>query len=360
MEYQPARVVMPGIILKRELAERGWSQKDLAEIMDRPAQAINEIIKGAKQITPKTACELAQAFGTSPEFWMNLEMNYQLHKNSLTVEDQQIARRSWLYRYLPVKELIKRQWIKGSPDVGELEKRICSFLEIESIEKLPELTVSLRQSSNRLPETSPVITWVKRVENLVRYQNVKDYDPQLFKQSIPNLLELSSELEKLKDVPNFLNNLGVYFIIVPHLTKTFLDGASFIFNGHPVIALTLRYDRIDSFWFTLLHEAAHIVLGHEGCLDYFDQQDKNSQEQEADQLASEWLINQSDLKYFIDSKAPYISKNDVIHFASDHDRHPGIILGQLHKSRAVSYKNLRGLLVKVSPYLMDWIDRPEN
>jgi addiction module HigA family antidote len=75
----PARVTPPGVILKRELEARGWTQNDLAEIMGRPSQAISEIIRGTKQVTPETALELAQAMGTSPEFWTNLEINYRLH-----------------------------------------------------------------------------------------------------------------------------------------------------------------------------------------------------------------------------------------------------------------------------------------
>jgi addiction module HigA family antidote len=75
---RPARAIAPRRILTRELEARGWTQKDLARIMGRPTQAINEIIKGAKQITPETALELAEAFGTSAELWTNLEAQYRL------------------------------------------------------------------------------------------------------------------------------------------------------------------------------------------------------------------------------------------------------------------------------------------
>jgi addiction module HigA family antidote len=76
-ELRPARVVPPGRILSRELEARGWTQRDLAGIVGRPVQAINEIIQSKKQITPETALQLAAAFGTSPEFWTNLEVNCQ-------------------------------------------------------------------------------------------------------------------------------------------------------------------------------------------------------------------------------------------------------------------------------------------
>lgn len=75
----PARVTPPGGMLKRKLEARGWTQKDLVEIMGRPPQAISEIVRGAKQITPETAIELAEAFGTSAELWTNLEANYRLY-----------------------------------------------------------------------------------------------------------------------------------------------------------------------------------------------------------------------------------------------------------------------------------------
>lgn len=74
-----ARVPSPGRILSRELEARGWTQKDLAEITGRPIQTINEIIQAKIQITPETALDLGEAFGTSAKFWTNLETKYRLH-----------------------------------------------------------------------------------------------------------------------------------------------------------------------------------------------------------------------------------------------------------------------------------------
>ena len=59
----------------------------------------------------------------------------------------------------------------------------------------------------------------------------------------------------------FLNKHGIYFFIEKHLPKTHLDGAVFLLkNNCPVIVLTLRFDRIDNFWFCLFHELAHLKL----------------------------------------------------------------------------------------------------
>jgi HTH-type transcriptional regulator/antitoxin HigA len=77
---RPFRPVSPGEILRDELAARGWTQRELARKIHRPIQAVNEIVNGHKQITAETALRLAEAFGTSAEFWMNLEVGYRLDR----------------------------------------------------------------------------------------------------------------------------------------------------------------------------------------------------------------------------------------------------------------------------------------
>ena len=70
--------IPPGELLEEELEARGISQRDLARQAGRPAQAINEIIRGKKRITPETALDLERVLGTPASFWLNLESNYQL------------------------------------------------------------------------------------------------------------------------------------------------------------------------------------------------------------------------------------------------------------------------------------------
>ena len=70
----------PGDYIQEEIEERGWSQSDLARIMGRPVQVINEIIHGRKAITARTARELEAALGSSAELWMNLETSYRLYQ----------------------------------------------------------------------------------------------------------------------------------------------------------------------------------------------------------------------------------------------------------------------------------------
>ncbi|QLE54905.1 HigA family addiction module antitoxin [Nostoc sp. TCL26-01] len=357
----PARVPTPGKILSRELEARGWTQKDLAEIIGRPVQTINEIIRGTKQITPETAIELSQALGTTAEFWTNLEAKYRLHlavkEKKHEEKEQSITRKSQLYTILPMSEIIKNGWIKKTDSIDSLEQQICNFFSIHSLDEIPKLSVNFRCSEHRKPEDISRIVWVKRVENLAKQQKIRSFDRTKLENAIPEILACAEKVENIVLIPKLLGDLGVHFVIVPHLSKTYLDGAALYLESNPVIALTLRYDRIDSFWFTLLHELAHIFLGHKGSyLDNLDALEENEEEIEANQKAAEWLIHPQPYQDFIIRSKKVFSRKAIEEFAQTQSRHPGIILGRLQYDKLVPHKNLRVLLVKVSPFFQNSTD----
>ena len=356
----PARVSPPGRILKRELEARGWTQKDLAEIMGRPHQTINGIINGNKQITSETALELADALGTSAELWTNLESKYRLHlakkERKHSSNDSNITRKSRLYSLVPVPEMVKRGWLAAADSVEEMEGQVCRFFNISCIREKPQLALSCRQAEDRTPKTSAQVAWARRVENIAREQIVPKFDRKRLGAAIPEILSYASTLEDIDLVSKKLRSLGVRFIILPQLSKTFLDGAAFYLEDEPVIALTLRYDRIDNFWFTLMHEVGHVVAGHKGSyLDDMDNLEVNQEETEANQLAASWLLDEQALMSFVRNTKPYFSEKKVLDFAKLQQRHPGIVVGRLQRNGDLSYKNLNKLKVKVKRHLTEQI-----
>lgn len=365
-ELRPAEVCPPGQILLEELEARGLTQKDLATIIDRPIQTVNEIIKGVKQITPETALQLAEALETSPDLWLNLENNYRLYlarqQKDSDKGNQTISRRSLLYQLLPIQEMFRRFWIKPTDSTDELEQEVCKFLGITSLDDYPkQIGVNFRYTSSRKPQAKAQIAWVKRVQQLAKQQSVAKYDREALKTAIPELLNYSAEAEAVSRVIPFVAGLGVRFVIVPHLPKTYIDGAAFYVDDQldqPAIALTLRYDRIDAFWFNLMHELAHIVSGHQGIiLDNMEDGDINEQEREANKKARDWLIDPNAFEGFVQSAAPTFPKTKIEQFADSQGRHPGIILGRVQREYK-GYQYLRKLLVPVKTYLEDWIDVP--
>lgn len=360
---QPARAVSPGEIIEMELEERGWTQRDLAEIMNRPPQAISEIIRGVKQITPETALELAQAFGTSAELWINLEARYrlQLARQQGGDGNSGIARRSRLCSLLPITDMLRRGWLRQSDPAEILERDVRALLNGDPEHVLA--TVHFRHSEDRGPVHGAQVAWVARVRQVAARQEVPPFAHDRVEQAIPALRQLAARPEQVAEVPGLLQSFGIRFVIVPVLPKTYIDGVLCDAETAPIIALTLRYDRIDSFWFTLFHELAHLVLGHHTLhLDNLESKtlEKDEQEIAANQQAQAWIVDQDILNRWITQTRPYFSQHAIEQCAAEQGLHPGILLGQLMKNKAVTYKHLRKLLVKVRPYLEEWIDYGEH
>lgn len=357
---RPARAISPGKIILNELDARGWSQQDLASIMGRPEQMLSEIIHAKKQITAETAHQLAKAFGTTPDFWLNLEMQYQLNQIAKQNQNQEIERRSRLYRLAPISEMIKRGWIRASDSINELEQAYCRFFNVQAIDIQPQMAVRLRAPADRGPQERAIIAWVRQAERLAFEQTVPVYNRKAFDDLLKNLLSHANNVEDIGKIPGLLLNHGIHFVIVPHLSKTYLDGAAFWINHNPVIALTLRYDRIDTFWFTLMHELAHIYHNHK--IVHVDQlfgreaEDSGKEEVIANQQAAEWLIPQPEFNEFIDSNSPRFSRKCIEQFSEIINRHPGIVIGQLMHAGIIKYSSMREYLVKVSPMLEGWIE----
>jgi HTH-type transcriptional regulator / antitoxin HigA len=349
----PARVSPPGQIISRELAAREWTQKDLAQIINRPEQTISAIVNGTKQITPETALELASAFGTSAEFWTNLESNYRLFLARAARKNDEIERKSKLYKFAPIAEMAKRGWINLEDSIDGLERQLFTFFEIDSLEAMPSFQSNFRCSREKTPATISQLAWLKRVESIANSQTLPPFDLLIFKAKISDILSLNIDPANISILPQQLMDVGVHFVVVPHLQKTYLDGATFWLNDRPVIAMTLRYDRIDYFWFTLMHEIAHVWLEHEGCfLDDIKNIEDTPIEREADNKAADWLVSQDVLAGFLTSNRR-LSKEAISEFARSQNIHPGIIVGRLQKIGKVPYQHHRKFLVNVRQYLSD-------
>lgn len=130
-----------------------------------------------------------------------------------------------------------------------------------------------------------------------------------------------------------LSELGIILVILPHLPGTHLDGAALLRprDGTPVIALTLRRDRIDNFWFTLIHEFAHVAFHLTDDRTYiFDDLDIGSSdeiENHADRLAGTALIPDEHWEAF-DCKGTFMSVADILAFARRMEVHPAIVAGR--------------------------------
>jgi HTH-type transcriptional regulator/antitoxin HigA len=153
---------------------------------------------------------------------------------------------------------------------------------------------------------------------------------------IQTLVSLSVTDDGPRQARDYLNKAGIALLALPHLAHTYLDGAVFMVDGRrPVIALTLRYDRLDNFWFVLLHELGHLKLGHLSgdqawIADDLELPDNDlKQEVEADNFAARMLLP---VDFSLDTH-PKITPLEVLRYASGHGVHPAIVAGRIQHTK---------------------------
>jgi HTH-type transcriptional regulator/antitoxin HigA len=358
-DCKPAEVFPPGEFIRDELEERGWTQADLAKIMGRPLPAVNEIILGKRSITPETAITLGSAFGTSAELWLNLESAFQLSK--IDPEDQgAIRERAKLFESAPVKDLERRGWIKATRKITDLRHELSHFCDLPEIEKLRAAAKSSIQSTDLTPEQ---FAWCVRALRLARSVPAKKFTRNSLESGIPKLRALADFPENVRYIPKCLSDMGIRLVVIEHLPKSKIDGAALWLGDDwekPVVALSLRYDRIDSFWHTLFHELSHIrhrdsyiidvdLVDADRCL---SNEVVSEIEKRANEEAADMLIPKEKLQSFILRTRPFYYTERINQFANLLKIHPGIIAGQLQFKNEIKWAANRAMLVKVRHILI--------
>lgn len=354
----PAEVFPPGEFLREELEARGWTQADFAEILGRPPRLVSEIIGGKRAISPETAQGLGDALGVDPQFWLNLESAYQLSR--VRQPDVNVAKRARLFQKAPIKELVRRRWIKASENAEELEASLLKFFGVTSLDQEPEIYPHAARKSSSYKEVTPALfAWLYRARQLARLVQAAPYSEERFPELIARLRSLLSAPEEIRNVARVLSEFGIRLVIVEHLSDTKVDGATLWLDGEPVIALSLRFDRIDYFWFTLFHELGH-VKARDGLstdtvpvdTDLVGQgarkpEEKPLGERVADSFAMECIVSQEKLDNFIARIRPLYSKEKIRGFAAVNEIYPGLVIGQLQYRGEIPYAHSRDMLTRV-------------
>lgn len=352
-----AEVFPPGEFLKEELEARGWSQIELAEVLDRPPRVVSEIISGKRAITPETAKGLGDALGTGAQFWMNLESAWQLSK--VSAEENSVARRSNLYSKFPVKDMIKRGWIRATDNLDVLEKQFADFFQISSINDEPAFPHAAKKTSYANVSIQQK-AWFWKAYHLAMGIQVAKYSSASLQVAIRELRACMEDVEEIRKVPQILAKAGVRFVIVEALPGSKIDGVCFwLDKSSPVIALSLRFDKVDIFWHSLMHELDH-VEHKEGMeepvvdenLGVDDELQMPANEIRANDNAASNLISQDEMTGFIARVNPLFSEQKIIGFAKRIGVHPGIVVGQLQHRGLLPWSALTKFKEKIRPSLV--------
>lgn len=324
-ERRPAEVFPPGEFIKEELEARGWTQEDFAAIIEKPLPTVNQIINGKKAIIPEVAKRIAAAFGNSPQFWMNLESSWQLYKSTPADEDQ-IRDTAKLYELLPIREMQRRGWIKQTQSPDELKRAVDVFFGDESLAK------AARMSATSEEACAAATAWCHRSFLVAQLVQADKFTRSKIPNLIKHLRPLFAEPEEVRHVPRMLAEYGIRFVLVEHLHGTKLDGACVSDSeSRPVISLSLRYGRLDSFWFTLIHELAHIYYedGRRCDVALLESTPEDDTEIRANGFAGSTLVPSEQMESFVLRTTPLYTASKIVNFSRRMGVHPGIVVGQL-------------------------------
>jgi HTH-type transcriptional regulator/antitoxin HigA len=287
---------------------------------------------------------------------MNLDSAYRL-ANSQPV-DEKVARRSKLYSRFPVRELMKRNWIEPSDNLDVVEHRVCRFYRIKNIDEQPEFAhaakVTKADAVNYDERNELQWAWLFRAKELAEAAHSSPYSEANLKKALAKLRTLLVAPEELRQLPTILAEAGVRFVVVEFLPGAKIDGAAFWLNNTPVVALSIRFDRVNNFWFVLRHEIEHI-LNRDGEVTIDVELTERLQskgelppeEIRANNAAAEFLIPKSELDSFIVRVRPLYSEQRILLFAKRIGVHPGIVVGQLQHRDEIPYTHFHKHLVKI-------------
>lgn len=248
-----------------------------------------------------------------------------------------------VWQEFPVAEMLKRNWIRFEGTIHEAKVQIEELLSswaapLGGNALQPVLLRQHLRGRNIVSEYS-LAAWRIRVSLQAQKQDVPAFNAgTVDEEFMRDLVKLSYFDDGPLLAREFLLKNGIHFVIEPHLKGTHLDGAVMILpDGSPLVAMTLRYNRLDNFWFTLCHELAHLKLhlGQDDWELFFDDlecNDINGIEDEADAWASESLIPAS--KWKEAGLTSHCSATSVKAFAESMRIHPSIPAGRIRREQS--------------------------
>jgi HTH-type transcriptional regulator/antitoxin HigA len=287
----PEALPNPIEAIKFRMDQAGLKPSDLIPYLGSRSR-VSEILSGKRQLTIDMIRALSEGLGIPAKV---------LIKQPDISED--LEYQNWDDRL--IAEMDARGYF------GSVSLRGISRIELlkdffSSVGSPAQIVGMLRKSNYRsspLTNKHALSAWATRVLQKAKEMKV----PKKYEHGTIDLAFMQ-ELAKLSVKDNgpvlaqeYLKKNGIILVIEPHFSKTYLDGATILVDkDNPIIGLTLRHDRLDNFWFTLMHEVAHIALHYGQDISLFYDEfedikglDIGAKEKEADNLASEALVPSS-------------------------------------------------------------------
>jgi HTH-type transcriptional regulator / antitoxin HigA len=339
-EYEKARFKFetpsPIEAIQFRMHEQGLRQADLVPYFGSRSRA-SEVLAGKRPLTVQMIRELSAGLGISANV---------LVADSTQAESEPLLGSSDVdWDRLPSKEMERHGYFSDVPkksgrSLSELARDFVTSI-LPKGESFPVLARrGLRGDAVTPKSRYGLLAWKARVLHVARKRraslHLPSYSPDAINPAfLTQVVHLSWHKNGMRLARELIEGKGVPVVIEPHLAGTQLDGAAFVDqDGTPVIGLTLRFDRVDHFWFTLLHELAHVAkhLSNPGdaFLDRLEDSDATEAlEIEANRIARDALIPRPAWRRSEVVSAP--SRERILEFAGEQMIHPAIVAGRVRR-----------------------------
>ena len=294
---------------------------------------VSEVLSGKRAITMPMARALHQHLG--------IPADVLLRESDIDLDDP-LADLNW--RRFPVKDMAKLGWIRQGPNLMKRAETIIRRL-IDRAGGPDVAGAAVYRKNDHMRANAKVDAYALRAWCWQVLATGNENPPQteyVPGTVTPDFLREIAQLSSFEDGPRLAREVlakhGIALVIVPHLPRTYLDGAALqLGDDRPVVGLTLRYDRIDNFWFCLLHELAHVgrhLDSNQGNAFVDDQTLRGAEggredprEAQADEWATEALVPQAAWEASAARERP--TPMAVMNLAHALQVHPAIIAGKI-------------------------------
>jgi addiction module HigA family antidote len=363
--YVPDYLVAPGEILEDYLEYSWLTQTALAKRTGLSKKTINEIVKAKSAITAETALKFERTLGRPAHFWSGLERQYQEDKTRLADKIRMESYLNWLDNF-PVNDMAKLGWIEKSRDKIRQLEAVLRFFAVASPTQWEsiwgrELQVAFRKKEKAKENAGVISVWLRQGEILAQNQPCQQFDKQGFQNSLDEIRKLTTIKEPSVFVPKLkalCSAAGVAIVFVPALPKLGIHGATRWLHDKPMMQLSLHLKTNDHLWFTIFHEACHII--RHGRKELFIEgsplDNETETESEANAFAQDKLVPSAPLNQFLanldftqpESRTvrpnmklvPHAasvrpSLPQIEHFANSIGIAPGIVVGRLQHDKVL-------------------------
>lgn len=338
-EYKERIAFHPGYYIKEIIDESGLTQEDFAKRLDTTPKNLSLLVRGEQSLSVDIAKKLSRMLGTSIKYWLNLQNAYDALIAEFESEKELIEERK-VFKYIDYTYLRDNYGLPNLPrkiDQQIIETRRALNVSSLTVLNKCDVAANFRSSQGVLLDANRIRanTMVQIAINEALKIEAPRFDIHKFEEATNKALFMTNRHEDFyPSIRDLFLEAGVVFKIMPNMKGSKINGATKKIGNKVLLMVNDRGTYADTFWFTLFHEIGHIMAGDYGTS---MEEDNGKKEDAADAYARDKLIPPEAYEKFVTNNR--FTSRDILYFAKQINRDPGIVVGRLFKEERKDYRD---------------------